>query len=93
MSIHLNLTGVLSLDGKVVVNTGVSSGIGRGNAKRLAEPKQAPWCWFSTPRKREGGRAPPQGSLDTGGKAAFLRCDGWVEVGCSKPVNNLHLRR
>ncbi len=92
MSIHLNLTGVLSLDGKVVVTTGASSGIGRGNAQRFAEPKQAPWCWFSTPKKREGGRAPPQEILATGGKAASQRYDVYA-VGCSKPVTNLQPRR
>ena len=81
MSNHPNLDGLLSLQGKVAVITGASSGIGRGAAQRLAEAGAAV---LILDINEAGGQETVRAIQSGGGTAAFLRCDVRVEADCKR---------
>jgi NAD(P)-dependent dehydrogenase (short-subunit alcohol dehydrogenase family) len=81
MKTHPNLEGLLSLDGKVAVISGASSGIGRGTARKLAEAGAAV---LVLDIDEPGGQATVEQIRTAGGQAAFLRCDVRVEADCRR---------
>jgi NAD(P)-dependent dehydrogenase (short-subunit alcohol dehydrogenase family) len=72
MDVSAKATQLLSLEGKVAVVTGASSGIGRGIALRLAEMGAAVVILDIDP---EGGQATLRAITERGGRALFEKCD------------------
>ena len=81
MNTHPHLAELLSLEGRVAVVTGASSGIGRGAAMRLAEAGAAV---LVLDINEAGGQGTVREIQEAGGKAAFLRCDVRSEADCKR---------
>ena len=86
MSIKTKISDLISLEGKVAVITGASSGIGLGTAKRLAE---AGASVALLDIDEPGGEKAVEEIKNIGGKAIFYRCDVTSNSDCKKATENV----
>ena len=87
MNIDNEILELISLEGKVAVVTGGSSGIGRASAVRLA---QAGATLAILDIDQSGGNSAVQEVQEIGAEAKFYACDVASDLDCQKTVEHIH---